>query len=741
MAHGFLHFVLGAAFAALGLSALRLARIDAPRCGWMRLCVAGLASALVEWHALYIAASGTLQPNDLPGSLLAFVSFLALAEFSRKAITGRFLLGPWVQVASGLAVALLAVAAFAVANRADASAFQTGIYPRMVFTLYSVGVTLAGLALAAVAPPRSPGCRWIHLAGLCLVLGVLGSGILYAGAAPAGILAWPLAPAVAAAAMLLRAAYITRHRGSTRTFGRWAALEFAVLAAVLAWGALSAHRRGEQTIDLERRQFIQTAEAAAAAFEPGNVEVLSGTPADMPTAAHEAVSRRLLTIQRTARSTTSAGHVSRFAYLMAMRDGRVVFLADQPQDPGQPTEPGDIYEEASPQLRRALLDGQSFIEGPLADRYGNWVSAFAAIRNPDGKILAVLGIDFDASDWTNIEEKAQLSSLVNWTLLTMIALSLFTSVGLGLEAQHQLRRSEHLFRTAADYTSTWEYWVGPDGRMVFTSLASEKLTGYPATRFENHPRGLLKIVHPGDRAQVGEHLRACAKDTPACEFDFRIIRKDGKTVWVKHSCESVYDEDGRWSGRRASNRDITALRLAELTLSRQERLQAGCHQALRRLLGKDGAKYLKEAVDLAARAGGCSCAAVFRFEADGSPEALEAWPEGSATALATAWRSCHDRALPILSVGEGFELLPRETRTRPGPLCGTHIAILPLIERGRLTGLAMFAAAADREPWSKAETAALATLASGLSVALANTHTTGRAAALEADVKKAPPKS
>lgn len=724
MDQGFLHFVLGAAFAAFGLSALRLARIDSPTCGWLRLCIAGLASALLQWQALYTAAYGTPQTNDLPGSLLALVSLLALAEFSRKAIVGRFLLGVWMQIVSGLVVASLAVTAFALANRSFASGFQVGIYPRMVFTLYSVGLTAAGLALAAMAAPGSPGCRWIRLAGLSLILGVLGSATLYAAGTSAGILAWPLVPAVAAAAMLLRAAYITRRSGSTRTFGRWAALEFAVLAAILVAGAVSAHHRGEQTIDLEKRQLIQTAEAAAAAFEPGYVGALSGTPADTQTAAHQAVSRRLLTIQRIARSTTSAEHGSRFAYLMAMREGRIVFLADQPPDPEQPTEPGDIYEEASPQLRRALADGQPFIEGPLADRYGNWVSAFAAIRNTDGKILAVLGIDFDASDWARIEEKAQLLSLFNWTLLTMIALSLFTSVGLGLEAQHQLRRSEHLFRTAADYTSTWEYWVGPDGRMVFTSLASEKLTGYPASRFEKHPRGLLKIVHPSDRVHVGEHLRACAHDAPACEFDFRIVRKDGKTAWIKHSCESVYDEHGRWSGRRASNRDITALRMAELALSRQERLQAGCHQALRRLLGKDGAKYLEEAVELAAHAGGCSCAAVFRFAADEALEALDIWPDDKAeTPLATAWRSCHDRALPILSVGEGFELLPRETRTRPGPLCGTHIAMLPVIERGRLTGIAMFAAAADREPWSKAETAALATLASGLSVALANAHT------------------
>ncbi len=721
MTHGFLHFLLGTAFAGLGLSALRLARLDVPKTGWMRLSVAGLSAALLEWHAVFVGAYGTRQPNDLPGSLLALVSFLALVEFSRRALMTRFQPGIWAQVAFGVPLALLAAAAFAAVNPGDPDPFYRGIYQRMVFTQRTVGLALAGVALAMMLKPGAPGFRWIRLAGASLVLGVLGSAVMYAGGAHPGAVAWPLVPAVAACAILLRAACVECRRDSTGTFKRWAALELTVIAILLASAVWSAYQRGERTIKLEKRQLVQTAEAAAAAFEPSYIEALAGTPADAKTDAHIAVSRRLLTIQKIAHSTTSLEHGSRFAYLMGLRNGGVVFLADQPPDPEQPTAPGDPYEEASPQLRRALRDGQSFIEGPMPDRYGNWVSAFAAIRGTNGTILALLGIDFDASDWTRIREKAQLASLVDWSLIMMVALSLFTSVGLGLEAQHQLRRSEHLFRTAADYTSTWEYWVGPDGRMVFSSLAAKKLTGYQPGHFTNHPRALLKIIHPGDRARVAEHLRACIHDAPACEFDFRIARKDGTAVWVKHSCESVYDENGLWNGRRASNRDITALRKAELALSRQERLQTGCHHALRRLLGKDGAKFLKESVDLAARAGGCSCAAVFRLGADGSsPATLQTWPPGGdASTLLPAWESCRDRALPVLSVGEIFELLPRETRALAAPLDGSHIALLPLLERGQLTGFAIFAAAATREPWSRSEIAALATLASGLSVALA----------------------
>ena len=693
---------IGTAYACLGLSALRLARLDGRGLGWTRLCVAGLGAALSEWYLVYALAFDLHQTNDLVGSLLALVSLGAFLEFTRHTLSRRLKLGRAWRTLAGIALAGLGIAAIA--------AGTGGTYDRFVFAQRAAGLTLAGIALVAILPYRLRGAAWIRGAGLALLAGLL--------AVPGLRNVWMLVPGIAAAAVFLRIVCIVRHDDTRRVLGRWAALEYAVVALLLTGAVLNARHRGLEVMQLEERQLLRITEAAAAAFEPANVRALAGAKSDEGTAAHATVSRRLLTIQKIARSTTSGGRDSRFAYLMALRDGRVVFLADQPQDPEAPTSPGDPYDEASAELRAALVDGKPFLEGPLPDRFGVWVSGFAPIRDTDGSVLALLGIDFDAQDWTLIEKQARLLSILNWTLIMTITLSLFTSVGLGIEAQQKLRRSEHLFRTAADYTSTWEYWVGADGHVVFTSLASEALTGYPPARFENHPRLLLRITHPGDRARMVEHLRACRRDAPACQFDFKITRRNGDTAWISHSCESVYDEQGLWSGRRASNRDITNLRRTELALARQERLQTGCHQALRRLLGRHGSDYLSDALQLAAQAGGCKCAGIFRIGTGHALQPLELWPSGTAVAGALPWDQFQKRALPILAAGDTFELLPRETAATPGPLSGTHIAILPLLERGELAGIVVFVSPPEREQWSKAELAALATLASGLSIAL-----------------------
>ena len=691
---------LGTAYACLGLSGLRLARLDGAGYGWVRLSIAGLSGALLEWYAIYKLAFLEPQPNDLVGSLLALATLGAFLEFSRKAISRRFHLKAWAQVLAGLVIA--AAGTFAVTLAAG------GIYERFVVTQRSVGLTLAGLSLLVIMPYRLRGAAWARSAGLAIL-----TGVLSAFAIPS---AWPFFAGIGIASLLLRIVYVVRHKQTARPYGIWAALEYVTLAALLLIAAASAHQRGERTMQLEERQLLSITQAAAAAFAPDNVGSLTGSSADIENPSYEMTKRRLLTIQKIARATTDTQRGSRFAYLMAMRNGDVIFLADQPDDPVNPVAPGDIYHEASEELRQSLIDGIPFIEGPLPDRYGTWVSAFAPVRNASGELLAMLGIDFDAGDWAKLEERARLSSILNWTLISVIALSVFATVGVGLETQQQLRRSEQMFRIAADYTATWEYWVSPRGKMRHTSPACEKITGYKPSAFQHHPRRLLKIVHRDDRQRMCHHLRSCSSDAPSIEFDFKIVRKDGSVAWINHCCQSVYDADGRWNGRRASNRDITALRQTELTLARQDRLQAGCHQALRRLLGLDGQKYVRDALDYAAQAGHCSCAGIFRLGENRSLTLLESSPR--TYPCNPAWECIKDVALPILSVGEVFELLPRETLSLAGSMAGAHIAILPLLDRGDLWGIAVFATAPEREPWSRAELTTLATLASGFSLAL-----------------------
>jgi PAS domain S-box-containing protein len=120
----------------------------------------------------------------------------------------------------------------------------------------------------------------------------------------------------------------------------------------------------------------------------------------------------------------------------------------------------------------------------------------------------------------------------------------------------------------ADFTYDWEYWIGVDGNYRYVSPSCEHITGYGPDEFLKDP-GLLKtITHPDDREEIDRHIGEESEREKAISFDFRIITQGGEERWIGHICQPVYSPDGRYLGRRASNRDITERKSAEEALQK-----------------------------------------------------------------------------------------------------------------------------------------------------------------------------
>jgi len=143
---------------------------------------------------------------------------------------------------------------------------------------------------------------------------------------------------------------------------------------------------------------------AAAALNFHRVTELDGTETDL----NSPVYRRLkgyLSLLREAYPDC------RFAYLLGQKgDGTVYFLADSESETAPDrSPPGQIYHEASEEMRQVFKTGNAVVEGPLPDRWGQWVSALAPVIEPrTGQVLAILGLDIAAADW---EKRVVLKSL------------------------------------------------------------------------------------------------------------------------------------------------------------------------------------------------------------------------------------------------------------------------------------------------------------------------------------------
>jgi diguanylate cyclase (GGDEF)-like protein/PAS domain S-box-containing protein len=136
--------------------------------------------------------------------------------------------------------------------------------------------------------------------------------------------------------------------------------------------------------------------------------------------------------------------------------------------------------------------------------------------------------------------------------------------------EQALEESELRYRTVANYTSDWEYWILPDQSFRYMSPSCRQITGYTDTEFYADPKLLNRIMHPEDRQSYVGHIHKITAQGLAEPLDFRIYTKQGELRWISHVCQLVYDDQGRHIGQRASNRDISARKHAEQQLLSSE---------------------------------------------------------------------------------------------------------------------------------------------------------------------------
>jgi len=202
--------------------------------------------------------------------------------------------------------------------------------------------------------------------------------------------------------------------GRAEKTSHWPAVSFTILLIL----SLTLIGRVVVQADLELRDnMLQQTRLESQTLNLDHIKALFGTEADLNTPAYLQLKKKLSDIR-------SAYPKCRYVYLMGRKaDGKIFFFSDVQDDSKEETptaKPGEIYDDASPELLNIFNSKEPFVEGPLPDKWGVWISALVPITDPvDGKVPAVLGMDFDARDWKwNVAAKAAVP--VGLVLVLMI---------------------------------------------------------------------------------------------------------------------------------------------------------------------------------------------------------------------------------------------------------------------------------------------------------------------------------
>ena len=197
-------------------------------------------------------------------------------------------------------------------------------------------------------------------------------------------------------------------------------------------------------------------------------------------------------------------------------------------------------------------------------------------RDADDHIIGVIGISRDSTARKWVEEQQQraneLEERVRARTAELIAINqtLESQIAARVQVEYALRDSEERFRQLAEHIREvfWVYGITEE-RLLYVSPAYEDIWGQPAQGLLERPLGWIDAVHPDDWARA--HAAHLAKlESGRFDEEYRIIRSDGAVRWIRDRGFPIHDAAGYVYRIAGLAEDITARKLAEDQLRRQQ---------------------------------------------------------------------------------------------------------------------------------------------------------------------------
>jgi len=142
-----------------------------------------------------------------------------------------------------------------------------------------------------------------------------------------------------------------------------------------------------------------------------------------------------------------------------------------------------------------------------------------------------------------------------------------------LEARtRQLRESEERYRKITETITDYVYTVHLEqGKVVATKHGPgcHAVTGYKDEEFDKDPFLWLSMILPEDRHQLVQWARLAAAGEEVAPIEHRIVRKDGKTRWVRNTPVFHRDRHGALLSYDGLIQDITESKQALDALKRK----------------------------------------------------------------------------------------------------------------------------------------------------------------------------
>ncbi len=144
-------------------------------------------------------------------------------------------------------------------------------------------------------------------------------------------------------------------------------------------------------------------------------------------------------------------------------------------------------------------------------------------------------------------------------------------------AEKTLKDSEERYKRMVDAVTAYTYSVGvSEGHAISTkhSLGCISVTGYNPEDYEANPLLWHSMVHPDDKMIVDNSVKEILAGHEVSRIEHRIIRPDGKVVWVRNTIVYHFNEQGDLIRYDGLIEDITERKKLESQLIQAQKMEA-----------------------------------------------------------------------------------------------------------------------------------------------------------------------
>ncbi len=365
-----------------------------------------------------------------------------------------------------------------------------------------------------------------------------------------------------------------------------------IIVCMVMIGAIVMTLSAREAEQVMKRTILSQARMLAESIDQDRFSRLTATAADELSPDYQCLRDTLLRMR-------AANPTYRYLYLMGKRENGPPFfyMGTAPAGTDEYSPPGQPYPEEAPALAHVFLNEEATLSDPVADRWGTWVSALVPLRDrKTGRMLAVFGMDIDASDWqTSIRLRTFLPGALTLTVVFLLLLLFFVVRNrqrartehllleqnrlLGVQATELRQTSEELqvqkdrygFILDGTNVGTWE-WNVQTGETIlderFVGMAGYTLAELAPISFKTWEN----LTHSDDlqasNAAMERHFKS---ETNFYECEYRIKHKDGHWVWVLDKGIVISrTEDGKPLLAYGTHQDITERKRAEESLRERE---------------------------------------------------------------------------------------------------------------------------------------------------------------------------